>query len=88
MEGGSGSESACGRKSGHSFGDLAPEERKRIAARGGSAVKPENRSFSKDPALAARAGSKGGKHIRSQLEKSRARARAGAAKAHANVKRG
>lgn len=42
------------------FASLSPERRREIAARGGAAVKPENRSFSQDRALAAGAGSKGG----------------------------
>lgn len=42
------------------FGSLSPERRREIAASGGAAVAPENRSFSKDPAMASEAGRKGG----------------------------
>lgn len=42
------------------FASLSPERRREIAARGGAAVAPENRSFSRDRDLAAGAGSKGG----------------------------
>jgi len=42
------------------FASLSPERRREIAAQGGAAVKPENRSFSRDRGLAAGAGSKGG----------------------------
>lgn len=43
------------------FAAMDPEKRRLIASKGGKAVKAENRSFSKDKALAARAGTKGGK---------------------------
>jgi general stress protein YciG len=42
------------------FASMSPERRREIAARGGAAVKPENRSFSRNRALAAEAGSVGG----------------------------
>jgi general stress protein YciG len=42
------------------FAAMSVEKRTEIARRGGAAVKPENRSFSQDPDLAARAGRKGG----------------------------
>lgn len=42
------------------FASMTPERRREIASKGGSSVKPENRSFSKDRNLAARAGRKGG----------------------------
>lgn len=42
------------------FAAMSEEQRIRIASRGGSAIKPENRSFSRDPELARRAGRKGG----------------------------
>lgn len=42
------------------FAMLSPERRKEIARAGGSAVAAANRSFAKDPSLAARAGSIGG----------------------------
>lgn len=43
------------------FALLSPERRKEVAVMGGHAVPPEKRSFSKDNALASRAGSLGGK---------------------------
>lgn len=39
---------------------LTPEERRAIASKGGKAVKPENRSFSRNPELAAEVGRRGG----------------------------
>lgn len=39
---------------------MTPERRREIASKGGKSVKPENRSFSLDRGLAARAGRKGG----------------------------
>ncbi|WP_363351383.1 KGG domain-containing protein [Methylocystis echinoides] len=39
---------------------MSPEKRRAIARMGGKAVTPEQRSFSTDRSLAARAGSKGG----------------------------
>ena len=42
------------------FAALDPEKRREIAARGGASVPKDKRSFSKDAALAARAGSVGG----------------------------
>jgi general stress protein YciG len=43
---------------------MSLEKRRAIAKKGGAAVKPENRSFSKSPALAASAGKKGGETTR------------------------
>lgn len=43
-------------KSKKGFASLSPERRKAVAALGGSSVKAENRSFSRDPTLAERAG--------------------------------
>jgi general stress protein YciG len=43
------------------FGAMSPERQKMIAALGGKAVKPENRSFSQNRDLARSAGSIGGK---------------------------
>lgn len=43
---------------------MSPEERKRISALGGKAVRPENRSFSRNRELAAVAGKKGGKSMK------------------------
>lgn len=42
------------------FASMSEERRREIAAMGGRAVKPENRGFSRDPELAAKAGRKGG----------------------------
>ncbi len=42
------------------FAAMDPAKRREIAARGGASVPSEKRSFSKDPALAARAGAIGG----------------------------
>jgi general stress protein YciG len=43
------------------FAAMTPERRKEIAAKGRAAVKPENRSFSKNRELAREAGRKGGR---------------------------
>lgn len=42
------------------FASMTPERRRELASKGGSSVKPENHSFSKDRSLASRAGRKGG----------------------------
>lgn len=42
------------------FASMSPEKRREIARRGGAAVAPANRSFSKNPDLAASAGRAGG----------------------------
>lgn len=47
-------------KSKRGFASMSPEKRAAIASKGGKAVKPENRAFSKDRALASSAGRKGG----------------------------
>lgn len=47
-------------KSRRGFASMTPERRREIASKGGKSVAPENRSFSKDKALAARAGRIGG----------------------------
>jgi general stress protein YciG len=47
-------------KSRRGFAAMAPEKRRRIAAKGGAAVHASLRSFAKDRALAARAGALGG----------------------------
>jgi uncharacterized protein len=46
------------------FALMSPEKRKEIARKGGAAVLPHNRSFSRDRDLAASAGSKGGEASR------------------------
>lgn len=38
------------------FAAMTPERRKEVAAMGGKALRPEQRPFSTDPALASRAG--------------------------------
>ena len=43
------------------FAGMSLERRTEIARKGGASVKPENRAFSRDSALASVAGSKGGK---------------------------
>jgi general stress protein YciG len=53
-------------KSKRGFASMSPEKRAAIARRGGSAVKPENRSFSKDLGLASSAGRKGGMSVKGE----------------------
>jgi general stress protein YciG len=48
------------RTSNRGFASMDPELQRRIASKGGRSVPPEERSFSKDRALAAEAGRKGG----------------------------
>jgi len=48
---------------GRGFASMDPERRREIAAKGGRAVDPANRSFSKNRELARAAGSKGGKGV-------------------------
>jgi general stress protein YciG len=45
------------------FATLSPERRREIASMGGKAIKPENRQFSKNKALAVSAGRKGGTSV-------------------------
>lgn len=45
---------------GRGFASLSPERLREIASTGGRSVKPENRSFSRNKALASEAGRKGG----------------------------
>jgi uncharacterized protein len=47
-------------KSKRGFAAMSPERRREIAAKGGAAVPPEKRSFSKSRDLAAKAGRSGG----------------------------
>jgi general stress protein YciG len=42
------------------FAAMDAEKQREIAAKGGRSVPPEKRSFAQDPALAAKAGRKGG----------------------------
>lgn len=44
------------------FAVMSADRRREVAAKGGAAVPPEKRSFSKDRALAASAGKAGGSH--------------------------
>lgn len=44
------------------FASMDDDKQREIASKGGQSVKPEDRSFSKDPELAAEAGRKGGEH--------------------------
>lgn len=46
------------------FAAMSPERRREIAKKGGAAVRPENRSFSKNRELAASAGRAGGEASR------------------------
>ena len=48
---------------GRGFASMDPDRRREIAAKGGRAVDPAKRSFSKDRELARAAGSKGGKRV-------------------------
>lgn len=45
------------------FASMDPEKRRAIASSGGKSVRRENRSFTKMPELASRAGQKGGKSV-------------------------
>lgn len=47
-------------KSRRGFASMDPERRREIARKGGASVKPENRSFARNPSLAATAGRIGG----------------------------
>ena len=53
-------------KSKRGFASMSPEKRAAIARLGGRAVKPENRAFSKDRALASRSGRKGGASVKGE----------------------
>ena len=44
------------------FASMDDQKQRDIASKGGQSVAPEDRSFSKDPDLAAEAGRKGGQH--------------------------
>lgn len=44
------------------FASMDDDKQREIASKGGQSVKPEDRSFAKDPELAAEAGRKGGEH--------------------------
>ncbi|OJY04440.1 MAG: stress-induced protein [Rhizobiales bacterium 62-17] len=53
-------------KSKRGFASMTPERRQEVARKGGLAVKPENRAFSKDKKLAVKAGRKGGSSVSPQ----------------------
>ena len=53
-------------KSKRGFASMSPERRSEIARKGGMAVKPENRAFSKNRALASSAGKKGGSLVKGE----------------------
>jgi general stress protein YciG len=46
------------------FASMTPERRRQIASMGGKAVKPENRSFSRNRKLATESGRKGGSSVK------------------------
>lgn len=46
------------------FAKLTPERRRDIASKGGSSVEPQERAFSRNPDLAARAGPLGGERLK------------------------
>jgi uncharacterized protein len=50
------------------FGGMDPEKRKMISSLGGRAVRPENRSFSRNKDLARSAGKKGGSYSKTRTE--------------------
>lgn len=50
-------------KSRRGFAAMDPEKRRAIASKGGKSVPDEKRSFSRDSALAAKAGHKGGTSV-------------------------
>ncbi len=52
------------RKGKRGFASMDQEQQRAIASKGGASIKPENRSFSRDHALAVEAGRKGGKSVR------------------------
>jgi general stress protein YciG len=55
------------------FATMTPEQRRVIASKGGKALAPEQRSFSKDRSLASAAGKVGGlasQHRRAGMKKS------------------
>lgn len=50
-------------KSKRGFASMSPERQREIAAKGGRAIPPEKRSFSRSRELAVSAGAKGGRSI-------------------------
>ena len=51
-----------GDTSSRGFASMDEDKQREIASKGGQGVKPEDRSFAKDPELAAEAGRKGGEN--------------------------
>lgn len=51
------------KKQGRGFAAMDEKKQHEIASKGGQSVAPEDRSFSKNPGLAAEAGRKGGKAV-------------------------
>ena len=57
----------CGSRIGRrGFGSMDPLRRRQMASMGGKAVRPENRSYSKNRRLAAESGRKGGQAVASE----------------------
>jgi general stress protein YciG len=54
-------------KSKRGFASMSPEKQREIARKGGKSVPSEKRSFSQDIGLAAKAGQKGGRAVKSGL---------------------
>ena len=50
-------------KSNRGFASMSEEQHKAISSKGGKAIKPEWRGFSRDPKFAALCGAKGGKNV-------------------------
>ena len=53
-----------GDTSSRGFASMDEDKQREIASKGGQGVKPEDRSFAKDPELAAEAGRKGGQGVK------------------------
>lgn len=57
---------AAPRSGGRGFAGMDPKRQREIASKGGRSVPAEERSFSRNPELAAAAGRKGGKSVPAQ----------------------
>ena len=55
------------------FASMSPERLKEVTSKGGRAVAPENRAFSRDPELARIAGAEGGRRSHGGGRKPRAK---------------
>jgi general stress protein YciG len=53
-------------KSKRGFASMTPERQREIASMGGKAVPNASRTYSRDPALAAKSGRKGGQAVRAE----------------------